>query len=116
MRVGLRWLKETFDYVPSVAWHLDPFGHHASTASLFSRMGFTSLFISRIDYQDKLKRMEEQNLETIWQPHKYGDKLGPFIFTHIMYRHYSPPPGFYFDSLTHNQPIVDDPSSPLFNI
>ena len=30
MTVGLRWLKDTFNYVPSVAWHIDPFGHHSS--------------------------------------------------------------------------------------
>jgi hypothetical protein len=53
MTVGLRWLKETFNYVPDVAWHIDPFGHHASSASLFSRMGFNSFFFARIDYQDK---------------------------------------------------------------
>ena len=25
---------------PTVAWHIDPFGHSASTASLFASMGF----------------------------------------------------------------------------
>ena len=53
MTVGLRWLKDTFNYVPDVAWHIDPFGHHASSASLFSQMGFNSIFFARIDYQDK---------------------------------------------------------------
>ena len=58
MTVGLRWLKETFNYIPDVAWHIDPFGHHSSSASLFSRMGFNSFFFARIDYQDKSKRMD----------------------------------------------------------
>lgn len=53
MVVGLRWLKKTFGYVPTVAWHIDPFGHQAATASLFSQMGFKALFFSRLDYQDK---------------------------------------------------------------
>jgi len=53
MTIGLRWLKDTFNYVPSVAWHIDPFGHQASSASMFSQMGFQSFFFSRIDYQDK---------------------------------------------------------------
>ncbi len=57
MTVGLRWMKETFNYVPDVAWHIDPFGHHSSTASLFSQMGFNSLFFARIDYADKMKRL-----------------------------------------------------------
>lgn len=57
MTIGLRWLKDTFDYVPDVAWHIDPFGHQASAASMYSQMGFQSFFFARIDYQDKSKRM-----------------------------------------------------------
>lgn len=57
MTVGLRWLKDTFNYVPTVGWHIDPFGHHSSSASLFSQMGFNSFFFARIDYQDKQWRM-----------------------------------------------------------
>lgn len=53
MTIGLRWLKNTFDYVPDVAWHIDPFGHQASAASMFSQMGYQAFFFSRIDYQDK---------------------------------------------------------------
>ena len=53
MTIGLRWLKDTFNYVPEVAWHIDPFGHQAASASMFSRMGFQAFFFSRIDYQDK---------------------------------------------------------------
>lgn len=50
MTVGLKWLRDTFDYVPDVAWHIDPFGHHSSTATLFRQMGFNALFFSRLDY------------------------------------------------------------------
>ena len=62
MTVGLRWLKDTFNYVPDVAWHIDPFGHHASSASLFSQMGFNSFFFARIDYQDKELRMKAKGM------------------------------------------------------
>jgi hypothetical protein len=57
MSIGLRWLKDTFNYIPDVAWHIDPFGHQASSATLFNQMGLQSFFFSRIDYQDKSKRM-----------------------------------------------------------
>jgi hypothetical protein len=60
MTIGLRWLKNTLNYVPDVAWHIDPYGHQghqASSASMFSQMGFQSFFFARIDYQDKDKRM-----------------------------------------------------------
>lgn len=36
MTIGLRWLKQTLDVIPKVGWHIDPFGHQASTASMFS--------------------------------------------------------------------------------
>jgi hypothetical protein len=62
MSIGLRWLKQTFNYVPNVAWHIDPFGHQSSSASMFSRMGFQSFFFARIDYQDKQIRMANKNL------------------------------------------------------
>lgn len=53
MAIGLRWLKDTLNYVPDVAWHIDPFGHHSASASLFSKLGFQAFFFARIDYQDK---------------------------------------------------------------
>ena len=62
MTIGLRWLKETFDIVPSVGWHIDPFGHQASTATMFNKMGFNSFFFARIDYQDKQQRMSNKEL------------------------------------------------------
>ena len=62
MAIGLRWLKDTLNYVPDVAWHIDPFGHHAAAASLFSQMGFNSFFFSRIDYQDKENRLNNKGM------------------------------------------------------
>lgn len=62
MTIGLRWLKTTFGSIPNVAWHIDPFGHHSSSASLFSRMGFQSFFFARIDYQDKEVRLANKGM------------------------------------------------------
>lgn len=53
MAIGHRWLKDTFGVTPTAAWHIDPFGHQASSASMFNRMGLQSFFFARIDYQDK---------------------------------------------------------------
>ena len=36
MRAGHRFLKEEFDYVPNIGWHIDPFGHHSASAALFA--------------------------------------------------------------------------------
>lgn len=99
MAVGLRWIKDTFNVVPTVAWHIDPFGHHSSTASLFSRMGFNSFFFSRIDYQDKQVRLDQKRMEMIWRPPQYTGDQSTYIFTQVNYYHYSPPPGFCFDDV-----------------
>jgi len=99
MAVGLRWLKETLNYVPTVAWHIDPFGHHSSSASLFSQMGFQAFFFARIDYQDKRYRLENKTMEMIWRPLQYTGDKSTFMFTHVNFYHYSPPPGFCFDDV-----------------
>ncbi|GBP87305.1 Lysosomal alpha-mannosidase [Eumeta japonica] len=38
------------------------------------------------------------------------------IFTGVLYNTYSPPSGFCFDVLCDDEPIVDDPQSPLYNV
>jgi hypothetical protein len=116
MTVGLRWLKATFDYVPDVAWHIDPFGHHASSASLFSRMGFNSFMFSRIDYQDKAVRLDKKAMEMIWRPNQYTGDKSVNIFTQVNYYHYSPPPGFCFDDVCRDEPIMDDPTLESYNL
>ena len=65
--LGHDFLKQNFDYTPSVGWQLDPFGHSASQASLMtSEMGFNALYFGRIDYQDLQIRQNEQRCEGIW--------------------------------------------------
>jgi alpha-mannosidase len=68
MTLGLKWLKDTFNYVPDVAWHIDPFGHQAAAASMLAQMGFQTFFFARIDYQDMEKRLDEKGMEMIWRP------------------------------------------------
>jgi hypothetical protein len=74
MTVGLRWLKDTFSYIPNTAWHIDPFGHHAASATLFSQMGFQTFFFARIDYQDKEARLDSKSIEMVWRPPLYSGK------------------------------------------
>jgi lysosomal alpha-mannosidase len=62
MTIGLKWIKDTFNYVPSIGWHIDPFGHQSSNAAMFSQMGFNAWFFARIDYQDKSLRMSNKGL------------------------------------------------------
>lgn len=40
MTLGLKFIRDTFGDAarPTVAWHIDPFGHSAAQASLFSQV------------------------------------------------------------------------------
>lgn len=83
-------------------------------ASLLAQMGFDGLFLGRIDYQDKIERLTHKNGEMIW---KASDSLSSSdLFTGVLYNTYSPPPGFCFDILCADEPIVDDKDSPEYNV
>jgi hypothetical protein len=62
MTIGLRWIKQTFGVVPTIGWHIDPFGHQNSQAAMFSQIGFDAWFFARIDIQDKSLRMTKKAL------------------------------------------------------
>ena len=62
MTIGLRWTKEVLNTVPTIGWHIDPFGHQSTTAALFSQFGFNAWFFARIDMQDKDIRTEKRAL------------------------------------------------------
>ena len=65
--LGHDFLKREFDFIPSVAWQLDPFGHSATQASLLgSEAGFDAIYFGRIDYQDLSRRQKTKNCEGIW--------------------------------------------------
>ncbi|XP_045489045.1 lysosomal alpha-mannosidase isoform X2 [Pieris rapae] len=114
---GLKKLNETFGVcgIPRVGWQIDPFGHSREFASLLAGMGYDGLFLGRIDYQDKRTRLNNKEMEMIWRG---DDNLGASsdIFTGVLYNTYSPPPGFCFDVLCDDEPIIDDPHSPMYNV
>lgn len=65
--LGHNFLKEMFDYVPTVGWQLDPFGHSSTQSSLMTyKMGFNALYFGRIDYQDLELRHATQECEGLW--------------------------------------------------
>lgn len=84
-------------------------------ASLLAQMGYDGLFLGRIDYQDKVNRFTNRNTEMLWHA---SDSLGEKadLFTGVLFNMYSPPPGFCFDILCSDEPIVDDKSSPEYNV
>lgn len=65
--LGHSFLKDTFDYIPTVGWQLDPFGHSSTQASLMTyKMGFNALYFGRIDYQDLELRHATKECEGLW--------------------------------------------------
>lgn len=116
MKAGHDFLKEELGYRPTVGWHIDPFGHHSASAALFAEMGFNAWFFARMDYQDKAKRLADLEMEWIWRP--FNESLGSRaeIFTHMMYNHYSAPPGFGFWVFSKIDGVEDDMNLETYNI
>ncbi|XP_053622765.1 lysosomal alpha-mannosidase-like isoform X3 [Plodia interpunctella] len=114
---GLKKLNETFGAcgIPRVGWQIDPFGHSREFASLLAQMGYDGLFLGRIDFQDKSRRLKTSSMEMLWRG---DDVLGKSsdLFTGVLYNTYSPPPGFCFDVLCNDEPIIDDVNSPIYNV
>jgi len=86
MRIGLKFLKEEFNITPRIGWFIDPFGHSSATSHILKQMNFDKIVLTRIDYLERKDRINNHNLEFIYDP--FG--LGQEIFTHISYHHYNP--------------------------
>lgn len=114
---GLKFLNDTFGECgrPKVGWQIDPFGHSREQASMFAQMGYDGMFFARLDWQDKSHRMNTKTPEMIWHGSaNLGENAD--LFTGVLYNHYSPPPGFCFDILCADEPVIDDPNSPDYNV
>ncbi|KAJ6646687.1 Lysosomal alpha-mannosidase [Pseudolycoriella hygida] len=131
---GLRFLNDTFGECgrPKVGWQIDPFGHSREQASLFAQMGYDGFFVTRLDYQDKQNRMNTKTMEVVW---KSSENLGKLIciwitvadvmdnsfsdsdiFTGALFNEYANPPGFCFDILCEDEPMIDDLNSTDYNM
>ena len=53
MIIGHEFLLKEFNYVPSIGWHIDPFGHSNANPRLFADMGFDTFIFGRLDYEDR---------------------------------------------------------------
>ena len=101
-KLGHDFLKETFDFVPTVGWQIDPFGHSSTQAALLSaEAGFDALYFGRIDYQDLNLRRDEKRVEGIWRgSESLGDNAQVFWgLTGSYGGNYGPPSGFNWVSV-----------------
>lgn len=105
--LGHSFLLKEFDFVPTVGWQLDPFGHSSSQASyMTSLMGFDSLFFGRIDYQDRQIRLQSQECEGLWDA---SPNIGGPVFWGLSGSYggnYGPPQGFCFDTSCNDDLLV----------
>ncbi|XP_033165515.1 lysosomal alpha-mannosidase isoform X2 [Drosophila mauritiana] len=108
--VGLKFLNDNFGVCgrPRVGWQIDAFGHSREQASMFAQMAFDGQFFARMDQNDKNKRVDNLGLEMVWDASETLEEMD--FFTGMLYNHYSAPPGFCFDSLCQDDPIIDGKS------
>ena len=106
--LGHEFLKRELGVLPKVGWQLDPFGHSASQASLFThKMGFDALFFGRIDYQDRQLRQVQSSCEGLWNASRNLEDST--VFWGLSGSHsgmYGPPKGYCFDSHCHDPSLV----------
>ena len=84
MMIGHEFLLKEFDYVPTIGWHIDPFGHSNANPRLFAEMGFDTFIFGRLDYEDREQRLQDKTMQFVWKP--FSESLGDSveIFTHIL--------------------------------
>lgn len=97
MTLGHEFLKKHLNISVKIGWQIDTFGHSASQAKISSQMGIDAMILNRIDYQDKIKRVNEKGLEFMWKPFLKGDAL----FTGVTYYHYESPIYLCDDSIVY---------------
>ena len=68
-------------------------------------MGFDSFYFGRIDYDDKINRLNTSEMEMIWEGSQSLKELTD-IFTGVTYSNYNPPHGFCFDQSCKDPPIM----------
>mmetsp|Transcript_524 Transcript_524/g.565 ORF Transcript_524/g.565 Transcript_524/m.565 type:complete len:306 (+) Transcript_524:251-1168(+) len=113
--LGMDFLKREFGVKPTVGWQIDPFGHSNANARLFAEMGFDAVFFSRLDFMDKERRLNSQEIEFVWRPFKESIGEPAEILGHVLYVSYSSPPGYDWDIIIDDTPWINDDSSETYN-
>ena len=92
MTDGNQFILENFGLngLPSVGWHVDPFGHSWVTGGLWAQAGFDAFAVHRIDYLDLERRKKNKDLEFMW---KGSNSLGEdaWIWFHVLDSGYCSP-------------------------
>ena len=94
LQYGHEFLKQHFDYTPTIAWQIDIFGLALTSARIFSDIGMKANFMNRIDVGDRSRKRHFRELEVVWRPyHEYSGK-DTELLGHVFWHHYAPPDCF----------------------
>ncbi len=69
----MQFIQEKFGKRPHVGWQLDPFGHSAYTPTILKKLGFNTLFMTRVGTMIKENLKDEGHLQFIWRGHDDSD-------------------------------------------
>ncbi|KAH9502481.1 Lysosomal alpha-mannosidase, partial [Bulinus truncatus] len=97
--LGFDFITDTFGPCaqPRAAWHVDLFGYSREHASILSQMGYDSLTLNRIDFQDLEERKKTKNMDFIWLTSPMNLKNRSALFTSLLYEGYYAPEGYTMD-------------------
>jgi len=115
MMIGHDFIQKEFGVKPRIGWQIDPFGHSNTNARFFAEMGFDAWFFARLDADDKQRRLTDNEMEFVWMPNPTSLGKDVQIFTHVLFNHYSSPPGFDFEIDAGDPVFIADKSSGDFN-
>ncbi|CAL1527408.1 unnamed protein product [Lymnaea stagnalis] len=107
--LGFDFISETFGPCAhsKTGWHVDQFGHSREHSSLFAQMGYDSLFVGRIDFEDLAERKRSKNMEIVWRASPENLSNQTSLFTHVTFDGYYAPPGFVLDDGAPHPEISD---------
>ncbi|KAB0354502.1 hypothetical protein FD755_023040 [Muntiacus reevesi] len=80
---GHGFLYEMFGIWPQFSWQVDSFGASATTPTLFALAGFNAHITSRIDYDLKETKQNDQEMQFVWRGSR-SLLAQQEIFTHIL--------------------------------
>ncbi|CAH0546121.1 unnamed protein product [Brassicogethes aeneus] len=115
---GLRFLNDTLGAcgAPKIGWQIDPFGHSREQANLFTQFGYNGFFFARLDENDRLHRKANKRMDFLWQGSDNIESSNIFGSVFGSDNLYFPPQDLNWDVGETNDPIIDNPSSPDYNV
>lgn len=85
---GREYCQKKFNYLPSIGWSIDPFGHSSYISRLYAELGYSAQVMNRIPYYQKAMMKRHKQMLFNWKGKNPEDDM-PSYLTHM---HYNSPP------------------------